>query len=141
MLKSPVMATRTVRTSTPVFLQGSTAAALFLLGLVGIVNYNSDMARFGRQIVQAFGGRNDVLGLIIAILTLVAGILLALGLVVQVSSAGSISLAVFVFWALRVLYVWFRKDIFQPDALVWLQMISPDVVILAAIWMVYRSRS
>jgi len=135
------MATRTIRTSTPFFLQGSTAAALFLLGLVGIVNYNSDMARFGRQIVQAFGGHNDVLGLVISILTLVAGVLLALGLFFQSSSAGSISLVVFVFWAVRILYVWFRKDIFQPDALVWLQLISPDVVILAAIWMVYRSRS
>ena len=135
------MATRTIRTSTPFFLQGSTAAALFLLGLVGIVNYNSDMARFGRQIVQAFGGHNDVLGLVISILTLVAGVLLALGLFFQSSSAGSISLVVFVFWAVRILYVWFRKDVFQPDALVWLQLISPDVVILAAIWMVYRSRS
>jgi len=135
------MATKTIRTSTPVFLQGSTAAALFLLGLVGVVNYNSDTSRIGRQITQAFGGHNDVLGLIISILTLVAGLVLALGLIMQVSSAGSISLGVFVFWALRVLYVWFRKDIFQPDALVWLQMISPDIVILAAIWVVYRSRS
>lgn len=135
------MATKTIRTSTPVFLQGSTAAALFLLGLVGIVNYNSEMARFGRQIVQTFGGHNDVLGLIISILTLIAGVALALGLMLQMSSAGSISLGVFVFWALRILYVWFRKDIFQPDALAWLQMISPDVVILAAIWVVYRSRS
>jgi hypothetical protein len=135
------MATKTIRTSTPVFLQGSTAAALFLLGLVGIITYNSDLARFGRQIVQAFGGHNDVLGLIISILTMIAGVVLALGLFVQVSAAGSIGLGVFVFWALRILYVWFRKDIFQPDVVVWLQLISPDVVILAAIWTVYRSRS
>ncbi len=135
------MAKTTVSRSSPVFLQGSTAAALFLLGLVGIVNYNSDMARFGRQIVQAFGGRNDVLGLIISILTMIAGILLALDLFVNSSMAGSIGIGVFVFWALRILYVWFRKDVFQPDALVWLQMISPDIVILAAIWMVARSRS
>ena len=128
------------RSSTPVFLQVSTAAALFLLGLVGIVNYNSDMARFGRSIVQAFGGHNDVLGLIISILTLIAGILLALDLLVRSSMAGAIGVGVFVFWALRILYVWFRKDIFQPDALVWLQLISPDIVILAAIWLVARAR-
>jgi hypothetical protein len=133
--------TTTVTRSSPVFLQGSTAAALFLLGLLGIVNYNSDLARFGRSIVQAFGGKNDVLGLIISILTLIAGILLAADLLVKSSMAGSIGIGVFVFWALRILYVYFRKDIFQPDALVWLQMISPDIVILAAIWMIARSRS
>jgi hypothetical protein len=126
---------------TPLFLQISTAAALFLLGLVGIVNYNSDLARLGRSIVSAFGGRNDVLGLIISILTMVAGILLALDLLLQVSMSGSIALGVFVFWALRILYVYFRKDIFEPDVLVWLQVISPDIVILAAIWMVVRARS
>ena len=132
--------TVTSSSSTPVFLQGSTAAALFLLGLVGIVNYNSDMARFGRSIVQAFGGRNDVLGLIISILTMIAGILLALDMFVRSSMAGAIGVGVFVFWALRILYVWFRKDIFEPDALVWLQLISPDIVILAAIWMIARAR-
>ncbi len=134
------MATKITRSPVPIFLQGSTAAALFLLGLVGIVNYNSDMARFGRQLVQLVGGHNDVLGLIISILTLVAGALLALDLVLQISVAGGLAVGVFVFWALRILYVWFRKDIFEPDALVWLQAISPDIVILAAIWMVVRAR-
>lgn len=135
------MAKKAPPRTVPYFLQGSTAAALFLLGLVGIVNYNSDLARLGRAITQAFGGRNDVLGLIISILTLVAGVLLALDLLVKVSAAGSIGLGVFIFWALRILYVYFRKDIFQPDVLVWLQLISPDIVILAAIWMIYRARS
>jgi len=134
------MTTKITRSS-PVFLQVSTAAALFLLGLLGIVSYNSDMARFGRSIVQMLGGHNDVLGLIISILTMIAGLLLALDLVIQTDAAHAVGIGVFVFWALRILYVYFRKDIFQPDALVWLQAISPDVVILAAIWMAARARS
>ena len=135
------MAKKAAPKSVPYFLQGSTAAALFLLGLVGIVNYNSDLARLGRSLTQAFGGRNDVLGLIISILALIAGILLVLDLFFKVNASGAIGLGVFIFWALRILYVYFRKDVFEPDFLVWLQQISPDIVILAAIWMVYRARS
>jgi len=135
------MAKKAASRSVPYFLQGSTAAALFLVGLVGIVNYNSDLARLGRSIAQAFGGHNDVLGLIISILTLIAGVLLALDLFFKVSASGAIGLGVFIFWVLRILYVYFRKDIFEPDFLVWLQVISPDIVILAAIWMAYRARA
>jgi hypothetical protein len=135
------MAKKAVSRSVPYFLQGSTAAALFLLGLVGIVNYNSDLARLGRSLTQAFGGHNDVLGLIISILTLIAGVLLALDLFFKVNASGAIGLGVFIFWALRIIYVYFRKDVFQPDFLVWLQIISPDIVILAAIWMAYRARA
>jgi hypothetical protein len=135
------MANKAASRSVPYFLQGSTAAALFLLGLVGIVNYNSDVARLGRALNQVFGGRNDVLGLIISILTLIAGILLVLDLFFRVSASGAIGLGVFIFWALRILYVYFRSNVFEPDALVWLQMISPDIVILAAIWMTYRARA
>jgi len=135
------MAKKAASRTVPYFLQGSTAAALFLLGLVGIVNYNTDLARLGRAVAQAFGGRNDVLGLIISILTLIAGVLLALDLFFKVSASGAIGLGVFIFWALRILYVYFVRNIFEPDFLVWLQVLSPDVVILAAIWMAYRARA
>ncbi len=135
------MAKTAARRSVPYFLQGSTAAALFLLGLVGIVNYNSDLARFGRAVTQFFGGHNDVLGLVISILTLIAGVLLALDLFFRVSASGVIGLVVFIFWALRIIYVYFTRDIGQPDFLVWLWTLSPDVVILAAIWMAYRARA
>ena len=135
------MAKKAAPRTVPYFLQGSTAAALFLLGLVGIVNYNSDLARLGRAVAQAFGSKGDVLGLIISILTLIAGVLLALDLFFKISASGAIGLGVFIFWALRILYVYFVHDIGQPDFLVWLQTLSPDVVILAAIWMAYRARA
>jgi hypothetical protein len=135
------MAKKAAIRSVPYFLQGSTAAALFLLGLVGIVFYNSDLSRFGRAVTQALGGRSDALTLIIAILTLIAGVLLALDLFYKVSVSGPIGLGVFIFWALRIVYVHFSSNVFEPDFLVWLQMLSPDVVILAAIWMAYRARA
>jgi FtsH-binding integral membrane protein len=126
-----------------VFLHVATAAYFILLGLVGIVNYNSDLSRLGRSLVQAFGGRNDVLGLIISILCLIAGIVLLVGLFAQIDSGigRAAGITIFIFWALRIVYVYFRRDVFQPDVLVWLLQIAPDVVILAALWHISRKYS
>jgi hypothetical protein len=137
------MTARNGTTGSLVFLHITTAAYFILLGLVGIVNYNSDLNRLGRALVQAVGGRNDVLGLIISILCLVAGVALVVGLFARVdSSVGrAAGLTVFVFWALRIVYVYFRKDVFQPDLLIWLQQISPDILILAALWHISRRYS
>ena len=137
------MTTRSGTSGSLVFLHITTAAYLILLGLVGIVNYNSGLNRFGRALVQAVGGRNDVLGLIISILCLVAGVALVLGLFARIDSGigRAAGLTVFVFWALRIVYVYFRKDVFQPDLLVWLVQIGPDVIILAAFWHIGRKYS
>jgi hypothetical protein len=138
-----VMATRKDTSGSLMFLHITTAAYFILLGLVGIVNYNSDLSRFGRSIVQALGGRNDVLGLIFSILCLVAGIVLVVALFARIDSVmgGTAGLILFIFWALRIIYVYFRKDVFQPDLLVWLLQICPDVVILAALWHLGRKYS
>jgi hypothetical protein len=136
------MAKKAAPRTVPYFLQGSTAAALFLLGLVGIVYYNSDLARLGRGVARALGGRDDTLDLIIAILVLVAGILLALDMFYRLPSSGLIALVIFILWAARIVYVWFiHTEAFQPTFLAWLQALSPEVVILAALWMVYRARA
>jgi len=136
------MANKPASRTVPYFLQGSTAAALFLLGLVGIVYYNSDLARLGRGVARALGGRDDTLDLIIAILVLIAGVLLALDLFFKLPSSGVIALVIFILWAARLVYEWFiRAEVFQPTFLAWLQALSPEVVILAALWMVYRARA
>ena len=81
--------------------------------------------------------------LIFSILCLVAGIVLVIALFTRIDSGlgGAAGLAIFIFWAVRIIYVYFRKDIFQPDLLVWLLQISPDVVILAALWHLGRKYS
>ncbi len=137
------MSARSDTSGSLLFLHIATAAYLILLGLVGIINYNSDLNRFGRGLVQAVGGRNDVLGIIISILSLLAGVALIAALFARFDSSigRAAGLAVFVFWALRIVYVWFRKDVFQPDLLVWLVQIGPDIVILAALWHIGRKYS
>ena len=122
------------------FLQGSVAAFFVLVGLATIVNYNSDAARFGRAIVRAFGGSNDPISLVIAILSVAAGVILIAGLLVRVKTnvMYATGLGVLVFWLLRIIYLYFANDAFKPDLLIWLEQLSPDVVVLAALWLVTR---
>ncbi len=129
--------------SSIVFLQVAVGAFFLLLGLLGIVNYNSSVSRFGREMVRIFGGRSDALNLIVAILSLAAGIILLLGLFLRIDSRVmyAAALAVFIYWALRILYVFFFNNIFEPDFLVWLEQLSIDVVVLASAWLIARMYS
>lgn len=122
------------------FLQGTVAAFFILFGLAAIVNYDSGMNRFGRALVRTFGGSNDPLSLIIAILALIAGVILLGGLVFRISSRlmSAAGLGMLIFWALRMLYVFFLNDIFKPDLLIWLANLSPDAIVLAALSLIAR---
>ncbi len=126
-----------------VFLQAAVSAFFVLVGLVAIVNYNSDLSRFGRSVVRTFGGSNDPVSLIIAILAVVAGLILLGGLVFRIESRVmyAAGLGAFVFWSLRILYVFFLNDAFKPDLLIWLAQLSPDAIVLAALWLIARKYS
>ncbi len=115
------------------FVQLSVAAFLFLLGLAGIVTYHHEIDRL-------FGARSDSFGLFVSILSIVAGVLIVVPLVVRVDSraTSAILVAVLIFWALRILFVFFFYNFSRPDFLLWLQQLSPNVVILASLWLLAR---
>lgn len=134
---------KTSKGSSLVFLQSTVAAFFVLFGLASIVNYNSQLSRFGRAITQTFGGTNDPITLIIAILAIIAGLILLGGLIFSISpqlmyAAG---LGMLIFWALRILYIYFLNNIFKPDALVWLANLSPEAIVLAALLLIARKYS
>jgi len=126
-----------------VFLQSTVAAFFILFGLAAIVNYDSKLNRFGREVVRTFGGSNDPLTLIIAILAVVAGVILLAGLILSVSSRLMYlaAVATLVYWALRILYVFVFNNIFEPDFLVWLADLSPEAILLAALLLIARKYS
>ncbi len=126
--------------SSLIFLQVAVAAFFILLGLVGIAYYNSDISRFGRAVIRVFGGRNDILSVLISILCLVSGAILLLGLFMSMKTRllYASALGVFIFWAVRIFYMFFLNNIFEPDFLVWLQQLSLDLVILSAVWLISR---
>jgi hypothetical protein len=116
--------------------------ALFLitLGIVGIINYNSDLNQFTRAVAKAFGGRDNVLNMVIAITELVSGIIIGGALFVS-SSKNLLFLASFIvlaLWIIRILYFFFLNNIFEPDFLIWLNRLSLDLVVGASLWIVSR---
>jgi hypothetical protein len=123
------------------FLQIAVSAYLALLGIVGIANYNSDLGRLGRAVIQAFGGRTDIWGLLVSILCVVSGAILLLGLFISIRTKllYYAALAVGVFWLIQILFAFFlNNNLFEPEFLSWLARLSLDTVILAGIWQISR---
>jgi hypothetical protein len=131
----------TVNPTPRFFLQLSVAAYFLLYGLVGIAYYDSGISSAWNRAL--FGGRYDALSLVIAILTLNAGVILLIGLFLKLEpnllyAAG---LGIFIFWAVRILYVFLVRNLLLPNFLVWLEQLALDLVVLAAVWLVTRKYS
>ncbi len=121
------------------------AVGLFflLLGLQGVIHYNSDLSGFGRGLAKAFGGRVNYLNIAIAVLEMISGIIILGGLFVPMKNSTLMiaSLFVFVFWALRIVYFFFFNNFLEPDLIVWLQRLSLDCVVLMSVWIINRKYS
>jgi len=125
------------------FLQLSLALmfiAIGIVGIVGITNYNSDISQFGRSVGKLFGQSNDIIPILFAVLELVAGVLLLISLFTGLPGKFlSVSLLViFIFWSITIVMNYFMDGIFKPDFIVWLSRVSPQLVILSALWLVVR---
>jgi len=124
-------------------LQAAVGLFFLLLGLQGIMHYNSDIGGLGRAFAKAFGGRGSYINIAIFVMELVSGIIMLGGLFVPMknSTLMTASLAVFVFWALKIVYFFFVNNFLQPDLLVWLQRLSLDCVVLMSVWIINRKYS
>jgi hypothetical protein len=122
------------------FLQIAVAAFFVLIGLVGLAYYTTEIDRLGRVGIRLFGGGNYILNILISILCLASGAILLLGLFLRMNAKllYAAGLGVLIFWGLRILWVFFVSGIFTPNFLIWLEQLSFDVVILAAVWLVAR---
>lgn len=125
------------------FVQLSLALMFIAVGIVGITNYNSDISQFGRSVGNLFGRSNDIVPILFAIIQLAAGILLLVSLFVGFpGNILSISLLIiFIFWVVNIAMAFFLNDLFEPDFIVWLSRVSPQLVILSALWLVYRGNN
>jgi hypothetical protein len=114
--------------------------ALFLVGLVAIINFNSTGRELQRNLTQVFGGKSDALDLVFGILLLVSGVLVAGAIVLPLDNKLLFlaTLIAFVVWTVRIVFVYFTNDVFEPDFLIWATPLSIDLVVLMALWMVNR---
>ena len=121
-------------------LQCITGIALFLIGLLAIVDYSSTGREVQRFFAETFGGKSDILDLILGILLAVSGVLVTVTIVLPLDrtfllAAGLISLGV---WVLRIILVYFTDDIAEPDFLHWAAPLAKELIVLASLWVVCR---
>ncbi|OQY33941.1 MAG: hypothetical protein B6241_06400 [Spirochaetaceae bacterium 4572_59] len=133
------------------FLQLAVALFFLILGLQGIMYSVSQNTGFAREVAQFFNSEYPAvhnMELIFGIFSMVAGILLLLGLfrfgdsrLVTVSSV-----LIFIFWLVRLVMMRFMTELvisngnisFQPDLSEWLLNVSRDTIILCSIWTLAR---
>ena len=121
-------------------LQLVVGVALFLIGLVAIINYNSTGSEGLRNATQLFGGKSDALDLVFGILLLVSGVFVAGAIVLPLENKLLFlaTLVAFAVWAVRIVLTYFTNDVLEPDFLVWAAPLSIDLIVLMALWMVNR---
>jgi uncharacterized membrane protein YphA (DoxX/SURF4 family) len=126
--------------TTVFILQIVVAAYLITLGLLGIIYWQSGGAQFVRDLNRAFGGSNNPFSLIVAIVELAAGAIVLLGLFISVRSgllAGA-TLVIAILWVIQIIIVFFARNIFEPDFLVWLNRLAADLIVLLGLWLINR---
>ena len=121
-------------------LQIVVAVFLITLGLIGIIRYDSDVSRLGRDLNRVFGRANDPFNIIVAVVEMVAGVLLAAALFVPVRIRWLYwtTLVIAIVWAVRIVLFLFVDRIFEPTFLVWLNRLASDLILLLALWLINR---
>ena len=134
------MAKKKVSLGSDTILQVVVGLALFFIGLLTIINYNSTGREVQRVLTDAFGGKSDVLDLIFGVLLLVSGVFVAGALVLPLENKllFLMTLLAFVVWAIRIILIYFVNDIFEPDFVNWVAPLCVDFIVLTALWMVNR---
>ena len=121
-------------------LQIVVAVFLITLGLIGIIRYDSDVSRLGRDLNRVFGRANDPFNIVMAVVELLAGILVLAALFVPVKTRWLYvtTLVIAIVWAVRIVLFLFVSRIFQPTFLSWLNQLAADCILLLALWMINR---
>ena len=123
-----------------VVLQIVMAAFLITLGLIGIINYSSDLAQLGRDLNIVFGRANNPINLIAAIVELIAGVIVLAAVFFYLQSRWIFvaTLVIAILWAVRIIIILFAQDIFEPTFLIWLNRLCADLIVLTALWLINR---
>lgn len=136
------------------FLQLAVSLFFLILGVQGILSNMSQNSGFAREVARIFNATNPAVQqteLVMGIISLIAGLLLILGLFRFGDSRMVVfsSVLIFIFWFVRLVLVRFMTELvirngnisFYPDFSTWLLAVSTDVIILCSIWTIARRPS
>lgn len=121
-------------------LQCVVAVFLVTLGLIALIEYDSDAARFVRGVNRFFGRADDPLTVIVAVVEIVAGALVLAALFVPVKRRWLYwtTLVIAIAWAAWILVDLVVNRAFQPTFLAWLNQLCSALVLLLALWLINR---
>ncbi|MCK5673066.1 MAG: hypothetical protein KAH95_06805 [Spirochaetales bacterium] len=121
------------------------AVGLFflLMGLKGIINYDSVGSQMSRVFNDILGSNNNLINIVISISALISGVIILGGLLVPLKNSTLMiaTLIVFIFWALKIAYFYVVNNLMEPDMITWLHNLSLDFVILMSVWIINRKYS
>jgi uncharacterized membrane protein len=121
------------------------AVGLFflLMGLQGIINYDSYGSQATRLVNDLFGNNNNLINIIVSIGALISGVIILGGLFIPLKNSTLMiaTLVVFIFWAIKITYFYVANNLMEPDLLTWLQKISLEFVVLMSVWIINRKYS
>ncbi|MDA3940170.1 MAG: hypothetical protein PF693_12840 [Spirochaetia bacterium] len=122
-------------------LQVAVGLFFLLMGLQGIINYDSYGSQATRFVNDLFG--NNIINIIVSIGALVSGVIILGGLFIPLKNSTLMiaTLVVFIFWALKIAYFYIANNLMEPDLLTWLQNISLEFVVLMSVWIINRKYS
>jgi hypothetical protein len=134
------MTRRTVTFDAVSVIQVVVAIFLFTLGLIGIIEWNSNLSQFGRGLDRLFGRANDPFNLIVAIVELAAAVVVFAALFVSVKSRLLywLTIVIALLWVVEIIIAFFAQGPFEPNFIVWLNRLCADVIILLALWIINR---
>jgi uncharacterized membrane protein YphA (DoxX/SURF4 family) len=111
------------------------------LGILGLSNYNSDLAQVGRALGRMFGSSSGNLNVVISVIEVAAGIFLLVDLfsVIPSGIVSILHLVVFILFAANMVLRFVINGFLEPDLLPWLASVSKEAVILTSIWMIRKT--
>lgn len=117
------------------FLQLALGVFFIVLGISDVSNSDPSL----NPLTRVFGS-NEILAVLPAIIEIVMGAILVLGLFMQLSNGITrfMGVALFVLWAAYIVLAFFVDSFLKPSFLTWLYRLSWHCVILMSLWIVGR---
>lgn len=102
-------------------------------GIQGIMGFNSQTNQLLNDMNKLMGNQPNYLPLIIAILFLLIGFILVVGVIAGIRNK-ALYYTIFILWAVYLVMTYFTNDFMKPEAIVWLKGLSSQLIVLAGLW-------
>lgn len=108
-------------------------------GIQGIMGFNSQTNQLINDVNRLMGESPNYLPLIVAILFLLVGFILIVGVIAGIKNK-ALYYSIFILWAVYLIMTYFTNDFLKPDEIVWLKGLSSQLIILAGLWGTTQSK-